>query len=290
MLDGRVGPIYTKHYIDVIMTTMACQITSLTVVYSTFYSDADQRKHQSSPSLAFVWGIHRDRWIPRTKGQLRGKCFHLMTSSCVAHTTVDRPISASMFAKKWDFLGCIHICERVKSGTHKTKGLYSNIAKSRGREILCYNDRIALKFDRQVHVKFQSDWGGGGGGHFNSHTHVSFQSIHSTLLRRSFCLAFNVLNRIGMYTHIHWNWNVTDLTKISSLAVPEIVKYNLRFIQWWKCRPNDKNISVSGSVCLLVSFWTTLSWLCHSYLHRAHLNAPFVKGLSVKKVFLTSRQ
>ena len=27
-----------------------------------------------------VWGIHRDRWIPRTKGQLRRKCFHLMTS------------------------------------------------------------------------------------------------------------------------------------------------------------------------------------------------------------------
>ena len=70
------------HYVDVIMTTMASQITSLTVVYSAVYSDADQRKHQSSASLAFVWGIHRDRWIPRTKGQLRGKCFHLMTSSC----------------------------------------------------------------------------------------------------------------------------------------------------------------------------------------------------------------
>ena len=65
------------------MTTMASQITSLTVVYSTVYSDADQRKHQSSASPAFVWGSHRDRWIPRTKGQLRGKCFHLMTSSCV---------------------------------------------------------------------------------------------------------------------------------------------------------------------------------------------------------------
>ena len=70
------------HYNDVIITTMASQITSLTVVYPTVYSDADQRKHQSSASLAFVWGIHRDRWIPRTKGQLRGKCFHLMTSSC----------------------------------------------------------------------------------------------------------------------------------------------------------------------------------------------------------------
>ena len=72
----------TIHYADVIMTTMASQITSLTVVYSIVYSLADQRKHQSSASLAFVWGIHRDRWIPRAKGQLRGKCFHLMTSSC----------------------------------------------------------------------------------------------------------------------------------------------------------------------------------------------------------------
>ena len=34
------------------MTTMAFQITSLTVVYSTVYSDADQRRHQSSASLA----------------------------------------------------------------------------------------------------------------------------------------------------------------------------------------------------------------------------------------------
>ena len=72
------------HYIDVIITTMASQITSLTVVYSAVYSDTDQRKHQSSASLAFVWGIHRDRWIPHTKGQLRGKCFHLMTSSCIS--------------------------------------------------------------------------------------------------------------------------------------------------------------------------------------------------------------
>ena len=77
-----VKRILVSHYIDVITTTMASQITSLTVVYSNVYSDTDQRKHQSSASLAFVWGIHRDRWIPRTKDQLRGKCFHLMTLSC----------------------------------------------------------------------------------------------------------------------------------------------------------------------------------------------------------------
>ena len=73
-----------QHYNDVIMTTMASQVTSLTVVYSTVYSDADHRKHQSF-SLAFVWGIRRDRWIPRTKCQLRGKCLHLMTSSWNKH-------------------------------------------------------------------------------------------------------------------------------------------------------------------------------------------------------------
>ena len=41
------------------MSTIASQITSLTIVYSTVYSRADQRKHQSSASLAFVWGIQR---------------------------------------------------------------------------------------------------------------------------------------------------------------------------------------------------------------------------------------
>ena len=38
---------------------VASQITSLTMVYSTVHSDADQRKHQSSSSLASVRGIHR---------------------------------------------------------------------------------------------------------------------------------------------------------------------------------------------------------------------------------------
>ena len=46
------------HYSDVIMGMMASQITSLTIVYTTVYSGADQRKHQSTASLAFVRGIH----------------------------------------------------------------------------------------------------------------------------------------------------------------------------------------------------------------------------------------
>ena len=66
---------YPKHYIGVITTTIASQITSLTVVYSTVYSDVDQRKHQSSASLAFVWGIHRDPVNSPHKGPFTRKMF-----------------------------------------------------------------------------------------------------------------------------------------------------------------------------------------------------------------------
>ena len=48
-----------QHYNDVIMGAIASQITSLTIVYSVVYSEADQSKHQSSASLAFVRGNHR---------------------------------------------------------------------------------------------------------------------------------------------------------------------------------------------------------------------------------------
>ena len=42
------------------MGTMATQIASLTIVYSTVYSGSDKKKkHQSSVPLAFVQGIHR---------------------------------------------------------------------------------------------------------------------------------------------------------------------------------------------------------------------------------------
>ena len=63
------------YYNYVIMTTMASQITSLMVVYSTVYSNADQRKHQSSASLAFVWGIHRSPVNSPHKGPVTRKMF-----------------------------------------------------------------------------------------------------------------------------------------------------------------------------------------------------------------------
>ena len=66
---------YRWHYNDVIMSAIASLITSLTVVYSTDYSGADQRKQQSSASLAFVRGIQRWRVNSPHKGPVTGKMF-----------------------------------------------------------------------------------------------------------------------------------------------------------------------------------------------------------------------
>ena len=73
--------VVSAQYGDVMMSTMVSQFTSLTIVCSTVYLGADQRKHKSSASLTFVLGILRSSVNSPHKGQWRGKCFHLMTSS-----------------------------------------------------------------------------------------------------------------------------------------------------------------------------------------------------------------
>ena len=64
-----------SHYNDVITSTVASQITSLTIVYSTVYSGRDQRKHQSSASLAFVRWFHRSPVNSPHKGPVTRKMF-----------------------------------------------------------------------------------------------------------------------------------------------------------------------------------------------------------------------
>ena len=64
-----------QHYGDVIMSMMASQIASLTIVYSSVYTGIDQRKHQSSTSMAFVRGIHRWPVNSPYKGPVTRKMF-----------------------------------------------------------------------------------------------------------------------------------------------------------------------------------------------------------------------
>ena len=85
------------HYSDVIMSTMASQITSLTIVYSTVNSGTGQRKHQSSASLAFVRGIHRWPMNFPHKGPVTRKMFlfdnvimHICFIKSPGHTMTDK--------------------------------------------------------------------------------------------------------------------------------------------------------------------------------------------------------
>ena len=91
--DGIGHDTMIPHYNDVIMDAMASLITSLTIVYTSVYSGADQ----SSASLAFVWGIHRSPVNSCTNGQWRGKCYHLMTSSCRAFNEMKIPTFSQWF-------------------------------------------------------------------------------------------------------------------------------------------------------------------------------------------------
>ena len=86
------------------MGAMASQITSLTIVYSTVYSGADQSKHQSSASLAFVCGIHRGPVNSLHKWPVTRKCFHLITSSCSWD-----PIMMNIHAQMWICYVCLWI-------------------------------------------------------------------------------------------------------------------------------------------------------------------------------------
>ena len=60
------------HNSEVTINAMASQITGVSIVCSTVYSDADQRTHQNSASLAFVRGIPRSPVNSHHKGQWRG--------------------------------------------------------------------------------------------------------------------------------------------------------------------------------------------------------------------------
>ena len=64
-----------NYYSDVIMSTMASQITGISIVCSTVCSGADQRKHQSSASVVFVRGIHRWPVDSPHKGPVTRKMF-----------------------------------------------------------------------------------------------------------------------------------------------------------------------------------------------------------------------
>ena len=104
-----------SHYNDVIMGTIASQITSLTIGYSTACSDADKRKHQSSASLAFVRGIHLGPVNSPYNWPVTRKTFPFddVIMICLPVDLVSTP---SGLALPWYFINRLILCVRVTLG------------------------------------------------------------------------------------------------------------------------------------------------------------------------------
>ena len=101
------------------MGAMASQIIDVWIVHSNVCSGTDQRKHQSSVSLAFVRGIHRWPVYSPHKGPQHGKCSHLMTSSWEHERGKVRQISMSNLGRHCS--GYITFGQCIKTITNNWK-------------------------------------------------------------------------------------------------------------------------------------------------------------------------
>ena len=90
------------------MQHLASHITSLRTVYSKVYSGADQRKHQSSMSLAFVRGIHHWPVNSPHKGPVMEKMFPfdgIIIKRCtkMKHYKYDQFLLIKLTISQWDW-------------------------------------------------------------------------------------------------------------------------------------------------------------------------------------------
>ena len=157
-----------EHYDDVIMSKIASQITSLAIVYSTLYSGADQSKHQSSASLAFVRGIHRGPVNSPHKWPVTRKRFPfddvimeemsyselaLQSYRLVNITDIHQLAHRKMVRKCWcsninpQVVRCTsrHKSPRLVNGDNRTQEVFNNMPSGLALEVLhkCGNADVA---------------------------------------------------------------------------------------------------------------------------------------------------
>ena len=147
------------------MSEIASQITSLTTVYSIVYSDADQRKHQSSESLAFMRGIHRGPVNSPHKWPVTRKMFPFDNVIMSVWPSIKPAFLWSKVTTLWmitsrTFYWQHHNCDKIFIAHY-----FSPTGDERtSAEIMAWHQAIS------------KPWGGGGGGggvHFTNKDHVS---------------------------------------------------------------------------------------------------------------------
>ena len=102
-------PFLHVHYSDVIMSAMASKITGVSMVcFNRLFVQAQIKENIKAPRHRPLWGeFTGDQWIHRTKGQQRGKCFHLMTSPYFSLMTQALVILWSLLQHVFQELWCL---------------------------------------------------------------------------------------------------------------------------------------------------------------------------------------
>ena len=108
---------HSSHHNDVTMSTIASQITSLTIAHSTVCPCVNQRNHQSSASLSFVRGIHRWSVNFPHKWTVTRKMFPF--DDVIMYTKL---VLTSYF---WIFRPYFRLRPRRVSNDHRAIGLFS---------------------------------------------------------------------------------------------------------------------------------------------------------------------
>ena len=130
---GHWVDFHQAYYNSVVMSTMASQITSVSIVYSTVCSCADQRKHQSSASPAFVWGIHRWPVNSPHKGSVTQKIFPF---DDVIMIIVWGVIYASMTQDTWATTGAIMISDTIIKWLRASEVIWCRVFKSTMEQLM----------------------------------------------------------------------------------------------------------------------------------------------------------
>ena len=179
-------------YNDVILSVMASQITTVS-----FWSGADQRKHQSSASLAFVWReFTGGRWIPRTKGHaVTQKMFPFDYVIVYAATRKDNVVRSLI-------LPCHNWCQTNACFNIFKKPFIKHMKR-------CWAYEIIAKIVRHKKLKHG----------FRMHLFTVTSSINPSLFR--FVSLFRFL-MVRMAVSPHW----------ASSVEPETRPYKLQAITW----------------------------------------------------------
>ena len=140
------------------MGAIASQITSLTIVYSTFFR-AQIKENIKAPRHWPLWGEFTcDRWIPSTNGQKRGKCFHLMTLSWLDYprSTAVVPDGQQRISMAWPVSSKCYSCNSYFcwKNTRFTPEVYSHMNDKRAYIYCSLQLGLPMKISCTLKVAF----------------------------------------------------------------------------------------------------------------------------------------